>query len=146
MSKAANPPSRNKLSAGAVIVRNSDDKQWLFLLLRAYRNWDFPKGMIDHGEAPLAAAQREVEEETGLQDISFTWGADYVETAPYNRGKVARYYLAETTSSTIELKINPEIGHAEHHEYRWMNLFELKHTLSPRLQPVMAWALNKLKL
>ncbi len=31
------------------------------------RNWDIPKGLQDPGEATLAAAQRELQEETGLQ-------------------------------------------------------------------------------
>ena len=67
-----------------------------FLLLRAYRYWDFPKGAVEQQETPLAAAIREVCEETGLTGLEFAWGEDYLETEPYNRGKVARYYLART--------------------------------------------------
>ena len=37
-----------------------------YLLLRAYKHWDFPKGMVEADEAPLAAARREVAEETGI--------------------------------------------------------------------------------
>jgi len=33
--------------------------------------WGFPKGHIDEGENALAAARREVAEETGLEHISF---------------------------------------------------------------------------
>ena len=32
-----------------------------------YDDWSFPKGKVDRGEHPLAAAVREVEEETGLR-------------------------------------------------------------------------------
>ena len=47
---------------------------WLFLMLRAYRNWDFPKGLVESGEDPLAAARREVQEETLIEDLHFDWG------------------------------------------------------------------------
>jgi bis(5'-nucleosidyl)-tetraphosphatase len=62
--KLESPPT---LSAGVVVVRRAGD-QWLFLMLRAYRNWDFPKGVVEPGEDPFVAAQREVTEETTLSD------------------------------------------------------------------------------
>src|SRR5262245_26457123 len=57
--KTGRPPT---LSAGVIVVRQADSG-WLFLMLRAYRNWDFPKGLVESGEDPLAAARREVTEE-----------------------------------------------------------------------------------
>lgn len=41
-------------------------------LLCIYRrgSWDLPKGKIDPGESPLEAAVREVQEETGIQQLS----------------------------------------------------------------------------
>src|SRR5919112_5835476 len=91
--RGSGPP---RLSAGVVVVRR-DPAGWLFLMLRAYRNWDFPKGLVEQGEDPLAAARREVQEETLIEELHFDWGERYVETAPYNRNKIARYYLARTT-------------------------------------------------
>ena len=61
------------LSAGIVPVRRYQ-KEWRFLLLRAFRNWDFPKGVVESGEDPLDAAKREVAEETGIEDLNFRWG------------------------------------------------------------------------
>ena len=49
------------LSAGVVIARK-EDGGWLYLLLRAYNYWDFPKGKVAPGENPLQAACRETEE------------------------------------------------------------------------------------
>jgi 8-oxo-dGTP pyrophosphatase MutT (NUDIX family) len=54
------------VSAGIVPVRRVAGG-WRMLILRAYRNWDFPKGRIDPGEAPLAAAKRELAEEIGRE-------------------------------------------------------------------------------
>ena len=59
-------------------------------MLRAYHNWDFPKGICEDGESPKEAAQREVQEETGITGLEFAWGDRYMDTGPYNRGKVAR--------------------------------------------------------
>ncbi len=70
-----------RLSAGVVVVRRAP-AGWLFLMLRAYRNWDFPKGVVDTGEEPLAAALREVKEETLIDDVQLIWGDEYYETAP----------------------------------------------------------------
>jgi ADP-ribose pyrophosphatase YjhB (NUDIX family) len=86
----------NKLSCGAVVVRKTD-ADWLVLMLRAYKNWDFPKGICEEGEQPLDAAIREIDEETGIRNPAFTWGDRHFETGPYHRGKVARYYLVCTT-------------------------------------------------
>ena len=134
-----------RLSAGVVVVRR-DDGDYRFLLLRAYRNWDFPKGMVEAGEAPLAAAVREVEEETGLSGLAFPWGETYAETAPYNRGKVARYYLAECRDGAVRLPVSAELGRPEHHEYRWMDYGEALARASPRLQPILRWAAGQLGL
>ncbi|MCF8084853.1 MAG: NUDIX domain-containing protein [Deltaproteobacteria bacterium] len=128
------------LSAGIVLVRWDED-EWKFLFLRAYTNWDFPKGVVEPNENPLEAAKREVQEETGIQDLRFRWGYAYQETEPYSGGKkVARYYLAQTRSSKVVFSINPEIGRPEHHEYRWVSYPELKELAPARLQPVVQWA------
>ena len=67
------PETEKKLSCGIVIARQYD-VGWLTLLLRAYHNWDFPKGLCEDGEQPLQAATREVHEETGITELQFEWG------------------------------------------------------------------------
>ncbi len=111
-----------------------------YLLLRAFRNWDFPKGMLEANETPLAAALREVKEETTLEDLEFNWGEVYIETGPYSRGKVARYYVALTRSESVSLPVNPEIGRPEHAEYRWVDVDEVRAMTTARLGPVIEWA------
>src|ERR1700740_2300495 len=98
-----------RLSAGVVVLRNTKES-WLFLMLRAYRNWDFPKGMVEAGEEPLAAARREVREETLIEDLQFNWGEVFLETGPYGNRKIARYYVAATLTEKITLPVSPELG------------------------------------
>lgn len=132
-----------RLSAGVVVVRPGPTG-WLFLLLRAYRNWDFPKGVVEPGEEPLAAARREVREETLIADLRFTWGEEYRETPPYSNNKVARYYLAETGTESITLPVSPELGRPEHNEARWVDLAGALSLSSPRVAPILRWAAEKL--
>ena len=55
------------LEAAGGYVRNAQGELLVF-----YRrgSWDLPKGKIDRGETPEQAAVREVQEETGLQQIT----------------------------------------------------------------------------
>ena len=131
-------------SAGVAVVRRTA-QGWRLLILRAYRNWDFPKGLIEPGETPFAAAVREAREETGIERLDFRWGEDYCETEPYARNKVARYYLAETDAEQLTLPVSPELGRPEHHEYRWVDFATARRLLPPRLQPVLSWVRARLK-
>ena len=128
------------LSAGIIIVRKEGD-EWKYLFLRAYRNWDFPKGEVESGEDPLETAKREAKEEAGISDLNFPWGYVFKETEPYRGGeKIARYYIAETSQSKVTFSINPELGSPEHHEYRWLTYEEIKKLSSERLLPIIEWA------
>jgi 8-oxo-dGTP pyrophosphatase MutT (NUDIX family) len=131
------------LSAGFVLLRSTPAGPRL-LILRAYRNWDFPKGNVEPGETPIVAARRETDEEAGIVDVELPLGELYAETAPYGRGKIARYYLGTTRTARVVLGINPRLGRPEHHEYRWVSPAEAQELLPPRLQPVLAWALGRL--
>jgi 8-oxo-dGTP pyrophosphatase MutT (NUDIX family) len=127
-------------SAGIIVVRRQADG-WKYLFLRAFRNWDFPKGEMEPGETPLETAVRETREETGITKLDFSWGEVFMETAPYNRGtKVGRYYLAQTPEDQVVFGVNPEIGGPEHHAYRWLSYPELEKLSPPRLLPVISWA------
>src|SRR5271165_2361086 len=113
------PVGSHRLSAGVVVVHMAG-RQAQLLLLRAYQNWDFPKGLVEAGEQPLDAALREVREETTLDNLAFEWGTDFMETGPYNKGKFSRYYVASSMDTQVRLPINPELGRPEHHEARWV--------------------------
>lgn len=127
------------LSCGVTLVR-ATDAGWVTLMLRAYRNWDFPKGLCEDGEDPVDAALRELEEETGIDETEFEWGERYLETGPYNRGKTARYYLAKTSREEVVLGPSPDTGVPEHHEWRWVTFDEAFDLASPRVREVVRWA------
>ena len=134
-----NKQKAKKLSSGVVVVRHDADK-YLYLLLKAYQYWDFPKGIVEEGETPTEAALREVEEETTINDLEFTWGMEYKETGPYRGGKVARYYIGETQRIQIELPVNPDLGVPEHQAYQWVTLEEAYEIVSPRVATILDWA------
>jgi bis(5'-nucleosidyl)-tetraphosphatase len=140
---ASGSKAANRFSAGAVVVRR-DAGGHSFLLLRAYRNWDFPKGEVGEGEEPLAAARREVSEETGIVDLVFPFGTSFYETPVYSRDKVARYYLVETATERVRLGVNPELGRPEHHEFRWLRHEDARPLLVERLRAVLDWAEERL--
>ncbi len=126
------------------MVVRAIDASWRVLLLRAYNYWDCPKGLVEPGEDPLASARREVHEETGIEQLEFRWGEVFIETEPYSKNKVARYYLAATDTERVTLGINPALGKPEHHEARWLGFEQAAPLLVPRLQRVVAWARDTL--
>jgi 8-oxo-dGTP pyrophosphatase MutT (NUDIX family) len=137
------PSKPVRLSAGVVVVRATAEG-WRYLLLRAFTHWDFPKGMVEAGEEPLDAAIREVREESLIEDLQFRWGHEFTETGPYSRGKVARYYVAETQTSAITLPIIEELGRPEHMEFRWVDEQAALKLVSARVVPIIEWAAAKI--
>ncbi|MGI9076659.1 MAG: NUDIX hydrolase [Gemmatimonadaceae bacterium] len=95
--------AREERSAGGVVYRIAEG-QPLFLLIRdSYRNWGFPKGHLEKGEAPDRAALREVEEETGLASLSLRGEIETIDWYFRFRGrlihKYCHFFLVESLSS-----------------------------------------------
>lgn len=61
--------ARIERSAGGVVLRRIDGVLHVLLIRDPYDNWGLPKGHLERGEGPRAAAVREVHEETGLQGV-----------------------------------------------------------------------------
>ncbi len=57
------------LAAGGIVLRPEKNPRIAIVRLRKRNEWVLPKGKLDDGETPRAAAEREVLEETG-HDVS----------------------------------------------------------------------------
>jgi len=95
---------RDETSAGGGVFR-LDGGHAVYLLIRdSYQNWGFPKGHLEAGEIPEAAALREVSEETGLSDLSVRGAIDTIDWFFRFRGqlihKVCHFFLMETRESS----------------------------------------------
>lgn len=134
-----------RTSSGSVILRKIDG-EWHALLLRAWSHWDFPKGNVEPGETLMDAALREVNEETGISDLDFPWGAAFARTAVYSRDKVAYYSIATTSTAQVVLAPNPSTGLCEHDEFRWVPWGGVPLLLSPRLGGIVDWVSNVAKI
>lgn len=58
-----------EFSAGGIIFKRRGDEFQFALILDSYGKWTFPKGHIEKQEKPDIAAQREISEEIGLNDL-----------------------------------------------------------------------------
>ena len=107
-------------SAGAVVFVPAAEGPEYLLLRYGAGYWGFPKGHVEDGETDVQAAQREVEEETGIQVAQqrllegFEDDTDY----KFRRGSIlvekdVRFYLIE--ASTREVKLSHE-----HSGYAWL--------------------------
>ena len=133
-----------KQSAGIILVDLSKEKPKV-LCLRAYKNWDWPKGRLAASENHIQAAIRELEEETGytVEDIEFV--KELIakpESVTYGSGKSAKtatYFYAALINTQKEpvLPINPELGHPEHEEWRWVQTDQLRDLMPARLSDIV---------
>lgn len=111
-------------SAGAIIVREERGIP-LYLLLhyptskRSKREyWDFPKGHVEHAETEEQTVRREVQEETGIQDLVFIKG--FRETINYffqvgekRIFKTVVFYFAKTKTAQVQISF-------EHQGFVWL--------------------------
>lgn len=117
-------------SAGAIIFYKRGNKIEYLLLRHEFGHWDFPKGNIEKNETLLDTVNREVEEETGIQEIFFI--PKFKEHIKYfyrlggkGRFKVVTFFLARSGFKKVKIS-------EEHLGYRWatyedaMKLFKFK--------------------
>lgn len=133
-------PMIKKRSYGIVPYAVDENGEQRFLILRAFRNWDFPKGGADEDETPIMAARREMREETGIADFEMPYGEICKDTEVYARGKVATFFIARVKQQKLTLPVSEELGKPEHDEYRWVSAQEARRLLPVRLLPILEWA------
>ena len=133
-------------SAGGVVL----NKKGLVLVVNQHGNsWSLPKGHIDPGEKALAAAQREIYEESGIQQLKFiqTLGS-------YERHRIGLNSKEDTSElKTIEMflfrtdeeKLKPL--DPDNPEARWVRAEEVSKLLThPKDQVFFLKIMPELKL
>jgi ADP-ribose pyrophosphatase YjhB (NUDIX family) len=140
---ALKTPVHKILSAGIVVV-HFDGERYRLLAMRLFNNWDFPKAPVANGEDPLQVATRVTRETTGLDELEFTWGDAFRETLAFEDGDVSRYYLAQSGTAEVTLRVPPGDGGQEDFEYRWVTVEDAQDILPPRLALILDWVVQKL--
>lgn len=110
-----------------VLVVNSDGEG---LVLEGYKHgikrqtWQTVGGLIDEGEDPYSAVQRELLEETGLECRQWRHLSSFVVDANRHVG-TGHFFLGYGPNKVQEAKS----GDLEAYEMRWISAKELKHGL-----------------
>lgn len=107
----------NILKAGGGLVLN-EHKEALLIFRKG--KWDLPKGKLDPGESIEECAVREVEEETGLKDITLK---DGLTTTYHTYHEGARFILKESHWFLMNVKgeqvLTPQAAE-DIHEVKWV--------------------------
>lgn len=130
--------SRPIILAGATVLILNPKDQLLMILRTDNHCWGLPGGMMEPGESLQETAQRETNEEVGLdvkemELFGVYSGPDFFYEYPngdqvYN---VSVAYLARYAGQAI--LIDPE----EHSEYKFFGLNELPENVSPPIRPIL---------
>ena len=88
------------LAAGGIVLRRDSAPLFAVVRLRKRNEWVLPKGKLDAGETPRAAAEREVLEETGHAFAVH----EFLGTLAYDAGgrtKVVHYWRMEARGEPV---------------------------------------------
>ncbi|MFM6841565.1 MAG: NUDIX hydrolase [Candidatus Planktophila sp.] len=113
-------------AAGAVIWREETPFELEVLLVHRpqYDDWSFPKGKVESGESAIAAAFREVKEETGVTAVF----GQYLGSSSYKiegDKKKVKYWMAMGLPASESFTPNVEVDKIE-----WVSIKEARHFLS----------------
>ena len=88
------------IAAGGIVIRNTARPLVGIVQLRKDKSWVLPKGKLKAGEKPLAAARREVEEETGHEVTVFGFLGTLSHVSD-NRHKIVQFWHMEASAVPV---------------------------------------------
>src|SRR5262245_46232380 len=141
--------SRREISAGCVVYRTTATQHLEVALIqpRDRKAWALPKGLIEPGEAPEAAAQREALEETGLSGaivaridtIKYSYLAKW-EQPPTQVFKIVTFFLLKFSSG------DPSLHDREVDRVEWFPIDDaIKHASYPQEKGIIQKAKQLIK-
>jgi len=127
------------ISAGLLLFRRVRGQLEVFLVHpggpfwkdRDAGAWSIPKGLIDEGEEPLAAARREFQEETGITDVGWALPTASVDkfiplgTIKQKAGKIVEAWACEGDADATKIKSNLTRVELPRGSGRWIQVPEV---------------------
>jgi len=88
------------VAAGGCVFNSKGE----LLVIYRRKSWDLPKGKIDEGETPQIAAVREVQEETGVLDLSVSYEITQTWHTYRQKNRILKHtYWFEMATSDVDL-------------------------------------------
>ncbi|HBA45632.1 MAG: NUDIX hydrolase [Candidatus Nomurabacteria bacterium GW2011_GWF2_40_31] len=142
-----NMETKKEQSFGVIPVFKENNNFLFCLIHEAEGHWGFPKGHQDAGESEEETAKRELQEETGINNVILD-KKSFIEKYSFERASIqynksAKYFIGFVSSITAT---TPENFKKEILELRWVNYNEAKQLLTfPEAREVLNQAFEYLK-
>lgn len=130
--------------AAGIMLLNAENRVWVGQRIDStLEAWQMPQGGLDPGEAPRAAALRELEEETGIRPALVEILVEAAHTHDYDlpdelvgklwggryRGQRQTWFLARFTGTDADVDLRTK--HPEFKAWRWVAPAELPGLIVP---------------
>ncbi|MGP6220733.1 bis(5'-nucleosyl)-tetraphosphatase [Caldiplasma sukawensis] len=109
---------KEEKSCGIIIFRRRGEKIEYLILEKVNMEYDFPKGHVENGEEDLETAKREVEEETGIKNMSIIEGFKEIIDYKFNteNGMVHKTVVMFLAEADQRVTIS-----GEHRNFKWLD-------------------------
>ena len=107
-------------SFGVIPILKRDNEFQLLLVQHHAGHWAFPKGHAEPGESEAQAALRELQEETGIYDVTLRADLSITETYHFSRNgqpveKTVRYFIGLVHHDKVKIQVE------EIRSFRWVS-------------------------